>query len=1389
MGEKKPLPHTPFQEQPPSDKKLTPKTDKKHRLSKHDNVDDDDDEFEFFHEFKRDKVRSLIHLITNELKAKGSDTEYLFLPFRPEQTNERLLSFLNSIFPLGNGVPVADEKIQRILNKTEVWTLFQALKYIWCRLPRGEIIGWTAYNDFKLKEAEQNFSQKSFLEIMPKCLDSPDHASIVYDFFDLIVTMASNSKKNKMSARKIAKMSAIWAFHTHPDTNTTNMDFDSRQTDINGYKQGLSEWIPAAEAMFHLLLAFIRSFVPTDSDKVRLPKSLKSILFDNAYPPKNSETFTSETILTVPIASLSTNKFSRKPWQLIERCNELMNFDEPENFETREDFALFKSLFKKKKNIDGISSKMSKESKRLMKCMTTKHSTFQAGWSKRKNLTSKNISSSEDSISISRVDIDDYFIWAWLSTLSYEQTSQKRKMFGRSLILEFEFDGFKKWLILEESDAVLENKAYDSIDRTDYINTDVRASPKDEFIQKVSTENVERTTPIVKEQSEAIQSYTPPSTISPVLYTNKTSPLTSEISSKALPVPSTVQTEETVQNKQKSEPFRSPSPARNEPPTLPPSNPEYRVHPGFNPSNNEISSVQPTRNNPLTINENRFATETHSSQEGNFPPSQRNTSPQLGYQIQQEERKQQMQQEVLQAQRQQTGQKPVPLFTSPYSKATSKNMGSQSNYGQYEPQYRKFSPSPTPLARSKGQSVSNDIRQSSSTYDERSIRDLPEDVYGKESRSTPEAGMDDNPVAGKQSANSDVQGQKGHASSAVPDFKEGEPENEISDLTNLVDDMTLAMINGDPGDAVKDMDASVRTRDEKFETLTMFDKYKAQAQKSSKPDEFLNDSLISVVTPLDIPSRSQVEVGTNDDTMEAKPVENNSNEKELPVTPLVSPNNKIQTRSLEAIRMDSPVGSIQPKVSQPAASAIEKCQKMTKSPAHSLSPVRQPENFYQTTYSDADYQASVNQGYDVETKPYQYQKYGSAPVRPEVQHPTHSPVRHDNSSRTLAPQVDSRSISPVVARSSVSPNGDQTAESSSDYRQNLVSHSNVIEAAQDYPQKQYPRPTVSSLPHQQEVQQRYQQPHQQEVYRSYENIASPLVQHHPKSQPNQQYQYQDGNYNGPAHSPAPPHSMVNRPADLSVPGNDAYGHSQGPQREQYRRGNEPRQNLGQGAPQNSQYFEAEGQYGQPTVANPHLTSPSYPGRNVYINANPHMNARIDNAPTPIGTSDREMRERTPRQPAPSHNMYPRQQGPPSAQVLPDHGARRMHPGQPVHQHPHGPQYGSHQRQVPVHGPPVGATQGSLNPQYNGSYAPQRYGPPSGPPAPQMYSSPQPPMQQQQFRSPVNGGRVNQYTSPVPLQQGFLPPAQIPNKLHSGNMDKQTSRKKLHADIRSGNFGI
>ncbi|SCU81434.1 LAFA_0C04896g1_1 [Lachancea sp. 'fantastica'] len=438
--------------------------------------EEEGEEFEFHHEFSRSSVKSLIHFVSQELKRNALDIEYLFLPFRPEQSNEKLLKFLNRAFPLGNGIAVEEAKLDRLIRSTDPWTLFQALKYIWCRLPQGQVVTWKAYRAFQVREEADGFSPKSFLDLMPQCLSSPDHASIVYDFFDLIVAMAANSKRNKMSARKISKMFAVWAFGKDTDKKSTeNYDFDHaislKMVGSNSFKEGLEVWLPAANAMFHLLLAFIRSFVPHDLKDASIPMTLKTILFNNNYPPKDSITNGSETPLTVPIVSLKTNKFSSKPWQLIERCNELFDFGDHDAFEAREDYALLKSLFKKKHNIEGISHKMSNESRRLMKEMSTKHSTFQAGWASQKCIHADRANKPvKDHLQVKRVDINDYFIWAWLSSLSHEETSEKRKLFGRSIIVEFEFDGFKKWIVFEESDVNLELKMLRTLDSLEDLN-------------------------------------------------------------------------------------------------------------------------------------------------------------------------------------------------------------------------------------------------------------------------------------------------------------------------------------------------------------------------------------------------------------------------------------------------------------------------------------------------------------------------------------------------------------------------------------------------------------------------------------------------------------------------------------------------------------------------------------------------------------------------------------------------------------------------------------------------------------------------------------------------------------------------------------------------------
>ncbi|SGZ38276.1 uncharacterized protein HGUI_00476 [Hanseniaspora guilliermondii] len=485
----------------------------------------EDNGYEFVNEFYPKNIKKTIHLITQQLKQESAlNIDYLFLPFRKEQTNESLLRFLNAIMPRGDGKALENEsKLIKIIKKTQPGVLFHALKYIWSRtiIPSNKsshtksrwngVVGYDAYLKFRDLEIEKMYPRKSFLELMPRCLTSPDHASLVYDMFDLISTISSNAPKNKMSCRKISKMCAIWAF----DCTSKLGDEDNQK--YRTLTTGIQDWIIKAEAMFHLSIAFIRSFAPEDEslDKSNFPISLLHVLKDNKYPPEPS---TNKNMLQIPVISLQRHynndnndqKQKLKPWSLIENINQLFKSDDfmilendsnqidPINNNkilklSRQQKALIKSIFSEKSSIETISKKMSKQSKKIMKEFTTRHSSFQAGWNtnpvpsqKVRSDAFKN--TSEDYLTWTTCYIDDFYIWTWMSSLSNEESPRQRNIFGRSLILEFEFDAFKKWVIFEE---VSVNKQQDV----------PKVSPRSE-LRAVS--NIDVKQPVSKPQSNAV---------------------------------------------------------------------------------------------------------------------------------------------------------------------------------------------------------------------------------------------------------------------------------------------------------------------------------------------------------------------------------------------------------------------------------------------------------------------------------------------------------------------------------------------------------------------------------------------------------------------------------------------------------------------------------------------------------------------------------------------------------------------------------------------------------------------------------------------------------------------------------------------------------------------
>lgn len=404
--------------------------------------------------FPRKDVREAIHIITGEIKERGSKTAHVFLPFRRQSSDYSLKTFLQRIFI--EGEISSRQVVEKVVSRTDEFTLIAALKFFWCRLPGNCVVGWKAYEKFAYLEKEQRYPQRAFLDIMPQCLSSPAHASIVYDFLDLLVALSSHSRENKLSGRKISRVSGIWAFNgPRKDTGC----------DVSSFQIGMLSWLPASDAMFHLLVSFLRSMLPSDSsERQHVAKSLTSLVSNTSYPPHHV-TLSPKTLMEVVSVTLKSGVLSKTPMELLSRMGKALDFKDPNKFYSKEDYILLKTLFKDPENIRG---KLSAENRRILDefsladqdlvCTEEEdgvNCVLQPGW-----LEPSYGSDVQNTVSVEvgRTLLDDYFVWAWLCSVSSEATIAKKCQFGRSFILEAELgEGYKKWVVIEEQDVSLES--------------------------------------------------------------------------------------------------------------------------------------------------------------------------------------------------------------------------------------------------------------------------------------------------------------------------------------------------------------------------------------------------------------------------------------------------------------------------------------------------------------------------------------------------------------------------------------------------------------------------------------------------------------------------------------------------------------------------------------------------------------------------------------------------------------------------------------------------------------------------------------------------------------------------------------------------------------------
>lgn len=398
-------------------------------------------------EFDSADVKDLIHLITQELKSKGAKIPYIFLPFRAQSDDRKLSKFLQKALQNLNDLAY----VTALIKRTDGFTLMAGLKFLWCRLKDSCVIGWDAYEKFLKAEKEQGYPKNAFLDIMPFCLSAPEHASIVYDFIDLITRIAAYTKENRLSGRKVSRLAGLWAFSGPPPkslkaSTTTSI---ANESHAHSFIDGLEDWNHASDAMFHVFLSFLRSMLPTDSnEKVKMQRPLLTLIGGNVYPPENHTS--SANLTSMPLLTVYSKKLSSDPLELLARTSKTLSFESPEFFDAIEDFYMLKSLFQDKHQT--IVDKLTPESRKIVEklCTDKKVHLLTNGWYHGEN-THSDSHDNTHKISISRIAIDDYYIWAWMSSISGESSEKKRQLFGNSLVAEFEYEKDKvKWIIIQE---------------------------------------------------------------------------------------------------------------------------------------------------------------------------------------------------------------------------------------------------------------------------------------------------------------------------------------------------------------------------------------------------------------------------------------------------------------------------------------------------------------------------------------------------------------------------------------------------------------------------------------------------------------------------------------------------------------------------------------------------------------------------------------------------------------------------------------------------------------------------------------------------------------------------------------------------------------------------
>ncbi|KAK9364049.1 hypothetical protein V1504DRAFT_7323 [Lipomyces starkeyi] len=318
-----------------------------------------------------DVADRFIGLAIEEIKLRGVLEPLVLLPCRPNYDLIEAKRFVHRIFYEADAL--VSSEIQREIKLSDVSVIVSALKWVWARIPGG-IVTWDVYELFKAGEEDAGRAHNAFKMIIPVAADSPARSRIIFNFFDLLSSLASHWKTSGMGGRKVARLAAWWAFPLSEDMARLAEESDNVNRAVGTsqrrptFSEGYKIWSKAADASAHLFFGYLRSQSASPTASLAsispLPITLSTLLSSTSYPPTISNASSSTDAL---LLSAFVKSYSSSPRHILDRFHGLARRNPNVGDVSANDTAVEAFLYASQRtSIAGVDSFLTDEFTRIL---------------------------------------------------------------------------------------------------------------------------------------------------------------------------------------------------------------------------------------------------------------------------------------------------------------------------------------------------------------------------------------------------------------------------------------------------------------------------------------------------------------------------------------------------------------------------------------------------------------------------------------------------------------------------------------------------------------------------------------------------------------------------------------------------------------------------------------------------------------------------------------------------------------------------------------------------------------------------------------------------------------------------------------------------------------